>query len=175
MHKAFTSGVLLLTGLAGAGMFGYSLTQQTAIQMQMNLTMKQINESITTTRELTKQTSVILQPLVGTTEALAAIEKLEEESLSDIESMNGHLRDIAKGEQGIIQGLDRLNVVTDQARTGLIHLSSMNDQLLAANRQTLQMAQQEASHVSQLNHMTDTTISQMHQLNRKFAVLKLLP
>ncbi|MBX6353291.1 MAG: hypothetical protein IRZ10_08120 [Thermoflavifilum sp.] len=169
------SAMLWLAGLAGAGMFGYSLTQQTAIQLQMNQTMKQINQSIATSKKLTQQTSVILQPLVGTTEALAGIEQLETQSLSDIESMNNHLRDIAKGEQGIITGLDHLNVVTDQARTGLIRLASLNGQLLDANQQTASMAAEEATRVSQLNSMTETTIAQMHQLNQKFAALKMVP
>lgn len=169
-------GVTLLTlGVIGLGVFGYSLTQQTAIQRQMNDTMAAINQSILTTGQVVAQTSTVLQPLDATTHALASIESSEQATTSNLASMNVSLRNTGRTEQQIITALDGLNRTTGQVSTDLTDMQSVGNQLYSVSETSLHQATQEANSVGSLNRMTDTSIAQLHQLNSKLSALRLLP
>jgi chaperonin cofactor prefoldin len=169
------SASLLILGIAGLATFGYSLTQQTAIQRQMNETMGQINQSILTTSHVVAQTATVLEPLDATTKALSSIETSEEKTTASLASMNNHLRGIGATEQNIISSLDTLNNVTGQVSSTLTVMQSVGGQLYAVSEASLQQANGMSSRVGDLNHMTDTSISQLHQLNSKLSALRALP
>lgn len=175
MHKLWISSGLWLAGLLGVGMFGYSLTQQTAIQIQMNKTMAQINQAIVNTGELVDGTAQALQPLVATTNALNSIEQKEKATVADLASMNQHLANLAQTESGIITGLDSLNQVTHGVSVDLSNMSQVNASLLQSSVSSASQARLEATRVGQMNGMTNTSINQLHQLNGKLSALKMLP
>lgn len=175
MYKALISGGLWLAGLVGVGLFGYSLTQQTAIQIQMNRTMTQIDQAIIGTGQLVDGTAQALQPLVATTNALAEIEHKEQGTVANLANMNQHLADLANTETGIVTGLDSLNQVTHAVSVDLSNMSQVNASLLQSSMASSSQARLEATQVGQLNGMTTTSITQLHRLNGKLSALKLLP
>lgn len=175
MAKVWMTSGLMLAGLLGLGTFGYSLTQQTAIQSQMNQTMNQINVSIATTGGLVAQTVTALKPLYSTTSALANIEIQQQSTISYLKQMNQHLQNLATLESSIVTGLDNLNQATQNVSTDLTGMAGLNNQLLNANGSSVIQANSEAAKVGQLSQMTNTSISQLHQLNGKLSGLKALP
>jgi hypothetical protein len=175
MKVRWRSVSLIVLGVIGIGLFGYSLTQQTAIQRQMNGTMAEINQSILTTGHVVAQTGVVLQPLDATTTALASIEKSEQATTASLAAMNSHLKNIGNTEQQIISNLDVLNGVTGQVKSTLVDMQSVGNQLYTFSDTSLQQATQEAAAVGDLNRMTDTSIAELHQLNSKLSALRLLP
>lgn len=175
MQKLLISSGLWLVGLAGAGVFGYSLTQQTAIQIQMNQTMQQIDEAIVNTGRLVAGTATALHPLVSTTAALNSIEHKEQGTVADLASMNQHLAQLAQTEGGIVSGLGSLNQKTQSVSADLSVMSQVNASLLQSSGSSASQARLEATRVGQLNGMTSTSIGQLQQLNHKLSALKLLP
>lgn len=175
MSKLWVTGGLWLAGLVGVSVFGYSLTQQTAIQAQMNQTMLQIDAAIVTTGGLVDGTAKALQPLVATTKALKTIEQKEQATVSDLTSMNQHLADSAQTENGIVQGLDSLNQVAQGVNHDLSNMSQVNALLLESSISSAGQANLEAMKVGQLNGMTATSIAQLQQLNHKLSALRMLP
>jgi hypothetical protein len=167
--------LLWLAGFLGAGLFGYSLYEQTQVQTQMNASMAVINQSIVSTRTVIHETQTVLDPLAATTAALAQIEQREQATVQHLAAMNAHLGATAEKETRIIAGLDSLNTYTDQAGSLLQKLAGTNQSLLQANQRSLASAQQEGSQVGTLNTLTTQTIAELRTLNRKLAPLRLLP
>ena len=172
--KISTIAVTLLS-VAGLAAFVYSLLQLTAIQAQMDQTMEAIRTSVGTTSQLVGQTSKALQPLTKTTQALLAIEQNQKDTTSHLMSMNNHLRQTGNIESSIIDRLDSLNASTSQINAQLSGMQNVNAQLLSQSRQSVAQANQETAGVADLNGMTSTSIQEMHQLNGKLSVLRLLP
>lgn len=163
---------LLLAGLVGAGMFGYSLVQQTALQSKMNDTMGLINDSIVTTGAVVQKTSQTLEPLVATTASLVKIEQQEQQTVGDLNAMNAHLSNTATSERGIITGLDALNKITGGVSTDLTSTSRVNDSLLDLSKGSVGQAERMAENVGTINSLTATSIDQLHELNQKLAPLR---
>ncbi|MGZ4163630.1 MAG: hypothetical protein ACXVDB_05310 [Tumebacillaceae bacterium] len=175
MRFTWVNVLLLLGGVIGAGLFGYSLVQQTALQSRMNDTMALINRSIVSTGAVVKQTSQSLQPLVETTTALATIEQQEERTVTALNSMNAHLSKTAESEKGLITGLDNLNKVTSGVSSDITSMQGVNDSLLQLGGRSVSQAQQEAQQVGTLNQLTKTSIDQLRTLNQKLSPLRVLP
>jgi|SRR5579875_1122659 len=159
----------------GLTVFGYSLTQQTKIQLQMNQTMAQIDTSLGETTPLVSATSNALQPLVGTTLALANIERQEQLTTNDLFAMNQHLRTIANTERGILVELHNLDDVTTQVSQNIAAVSSVNQGIFSTSQTAASQAGEEAGQVGSLNQQTQTATAQLHTLNHKLSALKLLP
>lgn len=161
--------------LLGMGMFGYSLTQQTNIQGQMNDTMAQLNRSIYDTNRIVNQTSVALNPLVKTTRSLANIEYAEQKTVSHLTSMNTALQTIGHNEQGIVNGLVQLTSTTLKVHSQLTSATSLNQAVQSNNSTAYSDATLEQQQVAALTALTPKTTTELATLNHRLAVLKLLP
>lgn len=166
---------LVLSGMLGAGTFGYSLVQQTSLQSQINSAMQVINQSIETTGTIVKKTSETLDPLTETTTSLATIAQQEEQVVQHISAMNASLELIAKSETGIIAGLDSLNQVTQSASDALYGMSQVNGSISQASSMSARQGNQEAGQVGQLNGLTQNSIAQLKELNDKLYLLRQMP
>jgi septal ring factor EnvC (AmiA/AmiB activator) len=175
MTGSWVSVGLILAGMLGAGTFGYSLLQQTALQGQINGAMQVINQSIDTTGQIVKQTSVTLDPLTETTQSLAEIQQQEEQVVQHIAAMNASLEWIAKSETGIITGLESLNQVTQSASMALYGMGQTNSSILQASSLSAQQGNQEAGQVAELNRLTQYSIVQLKEMNDKLYMLRQLP
>lgn len=175
MKGSWLNVLLLLGGVLGAGTFGYSLVQQTAIQSQMNHTMMLINGSIVSTGAVVRQTSQTLQPLVETTQALATIEQQEEQTVTALHAMNQHLANTAVSEKGLITVLDALNHVTEGMSRHISNMEQVNNSLLSLGSQSVSQAQREAQQVGTLNSLTQTSITELRTINQKLYPLRVLP
>jgi hypothetical protein len=159
----------------GLGLFGYSLTQQTEIQLQMGHTMGAVNQSVVQTSGIVASTSEALSPLLATTKALAGIETQEQQTVTDLQGMNDKLQKTAVTEQSIILHLNQLNGTTNAISGDLSGLSSVNGRILGVSQQSSSQGSIEAGRVGDLNGMTDVSISQLNQINHRLEALKLLP
>ncbi len=175
MKASVFSLTLVLFGTLGIASFGYSIAKQTAIQMQMNTTMRQIDNSIVATGALVSRTSGALTPLVATTVALEGVELHEKSTVNNLKSMNNYLRAIGLTEQNIIHGLDALNASTDGVTQELSSMQNLNHELQVANQSSVKQGRSESGQIENLNSMTQTSVSQMHRLNGKFAMLRVIP
>jgi len=164
-----------LASVLGVGMFGYSLTQQTAIQLQMNQTMDHVAVSLAATPPLVAQTAQALAPLTATTSALANIDRQEQQTVTDLTRMNEHLANIGASEKGIVRGLDHLNQATSSLTLQLQTVSSTNAQLLDENSIAANLGVKEANQVGDLSTQTNTSIEQLKRLNDKLSALSALP
>ncbi|MFB5190156.1 hypothetical protein [Alicyclobacillus fastidiosus] len=173
--KRILTWVSTCLSLAGLGVFGYSMTQQTHIQSQMNHTMTTMNKDVAETTPLVAATSKALAPLVATTDALSQIEQQESKTVLDISAMNAHLRTIGASEQQVLTGMTALFQATSDVNRGLGDVTSTTDSVLSASESSASGASAETSHIGTLNQQTADVISQLNQLNNKLAALKLLP
>ncbi|MCY0892192.1 MAG: hypothetical protein OWR52_01600 [Acidibacillus sp.] len=171
----------LLTILSGVGsllgvtLFGYSMTQQTAIQGQMDNTMLTINQALHQTAPLVTATSKALTPLVATTSALIAIEQREQQTVGSIIQMNEQLQTTGNTEQAIVVGLQQLYSVSAATSQSISAVARVNGGLLSQSQSSAVQAHTEADQVTQLNDQTGVAISQLSSLNHKLSLLKLLP
>ncbi|GMA62544.1 hypothetical protein NZD89_22465 [Alicyclobacillus fastidiosus] len=161
--------------LAGLGVFGYSMTQQTQIQSQMNHTMATMNADIAETTPLVRATSRALSPLTQTTAALSQIELEESQTVRDISAMNAHLQAIGTSEGQVLMGMNALYHATSDVNKALGGVTSTTDGILDASESSASSAGAETSRIGTLNQQTADVISQLNQLNNKLAALKLLP
>lgn len=161
--------------VVGLGLFGYSLTQQTNIQLQMEHTMTAVNQSVVQTSTVVGRTTGALKPLLGTTSALASTEVKEQSTVSALQSMNAKLQATANVESSILLHLGQLNQTTRTVSHSLSTLNAVNSQVLQASRASSGQGQTEASQVGQLNSMTNTSIFQLQQINHRLSALSLLP
>jgi hypothetical protein len=167
--------VYSLLSSAGVAAFVYSLLQITAIQAQMNQTMQTINTSVAATGAIVQDTAQALQPLTATTQALVHIEQRQVQTTGHLAAMNNHLRNIGAAESAIISHLDSLNQTENQIIGQLSTMAEVNRQLLQKSQDSTAQAWTEANRVNQLNDMTATSIQELHEMNGKLKVLRLVP
>ncbi|WAH36145.1 hypothetical protein [Alicyclobacillus dauci] len=160
---------------AGLGIFGYSMTQQTNIQMQMNRTMAQMNQSIHDTTPLVAATSKALEPLAATTSALSQIEIQEQHTVSDLAAMNTRLKTIGDSEGQVLAGMNSMLTETTAVGQEIGTVSNTTGGVLHASSSSAVSAQAEANDLAALNQHTADVIAQLHKLNTKLSALKLLP
>ncbi len=171
---------LWLTGwisacVVGLGLFGYSLTQQTNIQLQMGQTLTAVNQSVVQTGTIVGRTSRALSPLLGTTTALAGIETKEQSTVASLQGMNDKLQATAVVEASILLHFGTLNQTTQNVQGAISRLGTIDGKVLGASQASSQQGNTEANQVGQLNSMTDTSISQLQQINHRLELLKLAP
>jgi hypothetical protein len=171
------TGKLIYSLLSSAGVaaFVYSLFQMTAVQAQMNQTMQTINTSVAATGSIVQDTAQALQPLTATTQALVHIEERQVQTANHLAAMNNHLRNIGAAESSIIIHLDSLNQTESQIIRQLSSMAEVNRQLLQKSQVSTAQAWTEASRVNQLDGMTTTSIQELHQMNEKLKILRLVP
>ncbi|HEU4963858.1 MAG TPA: hypothetical protein VFV52_08400 [Bacilli bacterium] len=167
--------LILLGGIVGLGLFGYSLSQQTEMQAQINQSMAMVNDSIGQTGAIVQQTSDTLQPLYETTRSLAEIELQEEATVTEVGAMNDHLARIATSERGIISGLASLDQATLSVSDKVTAMGQVTNDLLDVGASSKTQATQEAGQVAELNRLTGLSIAELRRLNSKLAALRLVP
>jgi hypothetical protein len=167
--------VYSLLSSAGVAAFVYSLLQMTSVQGQMNQTMQTINSSVAATGSIVQDTARALKPLTATTQALVHIEERQVQTANHLAAMNNHLRNIGTAESAIITHLDSLNQTGSQIIRQLSSMAAVNSQLLQKSQASTAQAWTEASRVHELNGMTTTSIQELHEMNRKLQVLRLVP
>ncbi|GAX90293.1 hypothetical protein [Effusibacillus lacus] len=172
--KLFTI-LLILLGILGVGMFGYSLAKQTQMQGEMNQIMASVNESIVATGTLVQETLEVLQPFQEITASLASIEQQEEQVVVQLAVMNGHLETTGLSEKNIIAGLEALNQQTRTVSQYLNGMSDVNSGLLKASSASVQNASRINGQLGEINGMTGQSIEELGELNEKFALLRILP
>jgi hypothetical protein len=161
--------------ILGLGLFGYSMTQQTNIQLHMNRSMSALNGDVKATVPLVGKTVQALGPLTATTSALAQIELQEQKTVQDLATMNQHLQQIGVSEQAILSGMTAVYSATSGVNQSLQGVISANGGILSSSQSAASTASVEASRLGQMNQQTAAVISQLHQLNTKLAALKLVP
>lgn len=161
--------------LAGAGTWGYGLTQQTAIEVQMNQTLQTISRAIAQTSNSAMQTSVALQPLVATSQALSGAELLQRSTAAHITHMNHTLVHVASIEQVIVSQLEALNSATLGVGGQLSKIVFLNSQLLTSSQTSVQQVQQVNNNLDHIGTLTAQSIDHLHHLNARFAAFKILP
>ncbi|KPV41980.1 hypothetical protein [Alicyclobacillus ferrooxydans] len=161
--------------LVGIGLFGYTMTEQTSIQGQMNHSMTQLNGDLQATVPLVGKTAKALNPLTATTSALATIEIQEEKTVQNLALMNRHLQAIGASEQMILSGMNSVYSTTTAVSQNIGSVSRANGDILTASTTSASTATTEAGRLGALNQQTGAVISQLRQLNTKLAALKLVP
>lgn len=161
--------------LAGIGMFGYSMSQQTQVQKQMDVTMQTMSADIAATTPLVAQASKDLQPLAATTTALASIEQAQEQTVKHIQSMNQHLVTIRSSEAQVLTGMQGLTKATAGVSTQLDSVGRTEHGILNSSTQAAAHAKTESTAISDLATQTADITQQLHALNGRLAALRLLP
>jgi hypothetical protein len=161
--------------LAALAVVVYGLYNMTITQGQTNDVVDQVIQDMKVTRQLTIETNNELTPLSEATAKLAHLNELVNQVLPQLHAATQSLNDLADKETKIVSVVTALNSDTGAVVNDLKTVTDLNNTLLSLNTTSADGAYAELGKINNLNQLSDVSIAQLRELNKKFALLGSLP
>ncbi|MFC7439768.1 hypothetical protein [Laceyella putida] len=168
-------GVLLMVNLLLLALFGWGTVQQIKNQQATNQVMREVAHNVELTKQLTEETNRQLAPLRETSATIEAMNAKLAGTEGKLQNMNRSVDRVIASEQKIIDGLDRLNGSTRTVVGQLETLARQNERLVPTAAGVSSQTAEENRYIQSLSGLTNTSIAELSELNRKFKWLSYLP
>lgn len=166
---------LLIINFTLFGLFGWGTYQQITNQQATNQVMIEVHQNVKQAHQLTKVTNQQLTPLRQTTSTIENMNNKLTDTEMMLTAMNGSIERVTVSEQKIVDGLDRLNGHTGTVLQQLNTLSSSNQKLVPLATTVASQTSTENDILTKLSQLTNISIQELAELNKKFKWLSYLP
>ncbi|NGQ94288.1 hypothetical protein G3578_03750 [Brevibacillus sp. SYP-B805] len=171
----YVRAMLALISLFSLCTFGWGTYWQIAGQAETNQEMKQVARHIKEASALTAVTIDRMKPLQETAAMLGTMNGGLTATAQLLTEMNRGLASVTNSERLIVTNLTALNGSIASTGDALQQVSGINLQLAASTGSLRSQVESEHRLMARMNSLSDTSVAEMRNLNRKIAVLRALP
>ncbi|MFC4766566.1 hypothetical protein [Effusibacillus consociatus] len=165
-----------LVSVVASGVFLWGTYHQIVNQQTMNSTFGNILGQVQHASNLTSETLNVVSPISDIVQGVETMNnKLSTGVIPNLTDANNSLNSITETESAIIAALGSLNSVTTNTVGEIGKVADANRKVLGLIGQANDSAGKELGLMQNLSSLTDQSIKELTVLNKKFAMLSLLP